>query len=57
MGLNCLGETLAFAKSCMRFHNDVADPPRNGRSANLLAGFIFHELDEQPPSAFLRDNS
>ena len=57
MGLNCLGETLAFANSCMRFHNDVADPSRNGRSANLLAGFIFLELDEQPPSAFLRDNS
>ena len=52
MCLNCLGETLALGKSCMRFYKGFADPPRNGHSTEHFARVIILDWDEQPPSAF-----
>ena len=43
---------LVLLKGGMRIHQGVADLPRNGGSAELLAGVVILNWDEQLSSAF-----
>ena len=53
MCLNCLKETLALVKDCMRLHSGIADLPRKGGSTKLLVGpgVVTLEWDEHLLSA------
>ena len=41
----------AFSKSCIILHNSIADPPRDGESAKLLAKIVILNWDDELPSA------
>ena len=51
--LTVLG-TPAFSKSYLILHNGIADPPREGESAKLLAEAVIINWNDERPSTYLK---